>query len=379
MTHFVAHKGIMYAMLYYAYMTLLTALGHLALVILTGISGILHDGVRLTERIDSFNSSLTSPIAREVSNISDFLAALDDIVTSRLRTDVRYQQAATLGSTNISLPNTPTPVSDALVNIYCSTRIHDRLLTTSGSGAFIDDQGVILTNAHVAQFLLLAESATSSKSTCVIREGSPATRKYEAALLYMSPTWVVQNATQLHDEHPMGTGERDFALLYVTHAVDGNTPSTFPSLTIAPESYPFELAPVSAAGYPAYVQENDPYLSLSQLIATTSISRLYTFTDGHVDVIAIAPSAVGEQGSSGGPILDLDDTVIGLITTRGNVDTEGAQSLHALTLPYISRVLRSETGLSLTETLSGDIALRAQIFRETLIPPLRTYLEAETR
>ena len=60
----------------------------------------------------------------------------------------------------------------ALVNILCETS-SGSLHPVSGSGVIIDPRGVILTNAHVAQYVLLA-SQPNVGLTCMIRTGSPA-------------------------------------------------------------------------------------------------------------------------------------------------------------------------------------------------------------
>ena len=109
-------------------------------------------------------------------------------------------------------------------------------------------------------------------------------------------------------------------------------------------------------------------------VANTRIIRLFTFDGKGIDLIALAPSAVGERGASGGPVVNEAGALIGLIATRGNAAREGARSLRALTLSYIDRALLQESGLGLARTLTGDLALRAQAFRETVAPRLRILL-----
>ena len=302
------------------------------------------------------------------------LAELGAVVSAALRESAAYQQATVTAGTRDS--EVPAPaIVDALVNVHCTARTGERHYTTSGSGVLIGTHGVVLTNAHVAHFLLLPESTANSTATCVIRTGSPATNRYHAELLYLPPTWITENADQLYAEHQVGTGERDFALLRITDAVTGVLPKDFPDLPLAPRTYSFRtVETMYAAGY--LPGEDDV---LSARIATTSIHTLFTFTDNIVDLIALTPSTVGVHGASGGPVVDKDGMLIGLIATHGNPETEGTQSLRALTIPYIDRALETETGLSLTQTLSGDLALRSRVFLETLVPPLRAYLEAEAR
>lgn len=304
--------------------------------------------------------------------LSAVRSTLDDIVTRSLQNDARYQQAAVHSGAETPAPAT---LEEALVNILCTVRTTEAVRTISGSGVFIDSQGVILTNAHLAQFLLLNDDEAHTSATCTIRQGDPATPRYRAALLYLSPVWLVENAHQLYAKVPVGTGARDFALLLVTEALGGALPDSFPALPLASSAYRFDAAPVTAAGYPtAHIDHPE---TLAATVASTTITQLYTFDNGTVDVIALAPSSVGEQGASGGPVLDHRGVAIGLIVTRGNTKTDGAQSLRALTIPYIDRTLTKETGLGLERTLSGDLPLRAQVFTDTLLPPLRTTLEVQ--
>lgn len=264
-------------------------------------------------------------------------------------------------------------VADAIVNIFCTLRMKNLVRATSGSGVFISENGVILTNAHVAQFLLLAEPSRGITTKCTIRTGNPAVAKYYADLLYIPPLWVEENAKQLHTENPTGTGERDYALLYVTQAVSGKLPTSFPALstTVEPFGKKSKNQVVIAAGFPAEIIKTEGLKALlTATIATTTITELFTYTKDNVDLVGIAPSAVGEQGSSGGPIVSLSNTVIALITTRGNETTDGVKSLRAITLPYIDRTIREETHVGLVDTISGNLRERARIFRDTMTPML---------
>jgi Trypsin-like peptidase domain len=271
------------------------------------------------------------------------------------------------------LPTSTVSVRDALVNIFCTLRIKDEVRATTGSGVFIHERGVILTNAHVAQFLLLAEPARGITTSCTVRAGSPATPKYYADLLYIPPHWVQENAEELHSEQPSGTGERDYALLYVVSAIEGDMPSSFPALTplVRPLTNSAKHEAVLAAGFPAeIVKTAGSKAALNATIATTTITELFTYTKNKVDLIGIAPSAVGEQGSSGGPITTLEGGVIGIIATKGSAEKDGAKSLRALTLAYIDRTIREETKVGLEETISSNLKERARIFRDIMTPIL---------
>ena len=110
----------------------------------------------------------------------------------------------------------------SLVNILCTTRGGGYFRPISGSGLFISAQGVILTNAHVAQFFLLKDYIVKNNVDCIIRTGSPASAAYRAELLYLPPAWITANASQLKDEEAVGTGEDDYAFLIVTGRTDAS-------------------------------------------------------------------------------------------------------------------------------------------------------------
>jgi hypothetical protein len=289
-----------------------------------------------------------------------------------------YQQATiietqTTGSSPVSDPLT------ALVNIYCTLTGDSFIRTTTGTGFFIDSDGIILTNAHIAQFLLLAETNYFGDASCIVRTGDPAAPRYIAELLYISPAWVQDNASILSATNPMGTGERDYGLLYVTESFTKEPlPAQFPTLALNTENLKNTTkgATVSAAGYPAAgFATLGPSADLIPKIAETTISELYTFGSNYADVFSIKGSAVGAEGASGGPVVNDAGEVIGVIVTRGDDNADGPGSLRAITLSHIERTITEETGNGLERNLQGNLPYRAKVFRETLTPFLVSILE----
>lgn len=291
-----------------------------------------------------------------------------------------YQQATVAATPERSEATTDEPL-EALVNVFCTIRTDEYIRTTTGTGFFIDPDGVVMTNAHIAQFLLLEDTDSFGEANCILRSGDPAAPRYEAELLYLPPAWVLENAGVFYEEVPMGTGERDYALLYVADTIDDTTmPERFPALAFDTSLLPVSTKndPVLAAGYPAanLASEGSDALLRPQK-ASTTVSELYTFGSNYADVFSIRGSVVGAEGASGGPILNDSGEVIGLIVTRGDDSIDGSGSLRAITLSHIARTIEEESGFSLEQSLAGDLPNRSTIFTDTLSPFLLSLLEAE--
>lgn len=314
----------------------------------------------------------------------------DSIFSQVLLEHPDFQRAAVLASKKPD-DNTfiPTEISldtltlNSLVNIYCQYKTDTYIRTTTGTGFFINPKGVILTNAHVAQFLLL-EHNENIKGTveCIVRSDNPAKPKYFAKLLYISPRWIFENSTVITQESPQGTGERDYALLYIAKSIDNEPlPAQFPAIPIDTSllTRSTEGISVRTAGYPAEaLMRNGADATLKPVIASTTVGTLYTFGSNYADLFSISESPVGEHGASGGPIIHTTSkNAIGIIVTKGDPQTEGEKSLRALTLSYVDRTMQEETGFSLTQNMQGDVAYRGFIFSKAMAPFLAGILAEE--
>lgn len=260
-------------------------------------------------------------------------------------------------------------LAEAIVNIYCTQIVDGYKKSISGTGFLVSENGVILTNAHMAQFLLLEKANIFGEVECSIRTGADIGASYDVDLLYISPSWIIANADLITSSAPKGTGESDFALLYITDY----PASGLPYLNIDTDYLPTNIKgqTVILVGYPQLTGRDDTDTSSARKMATTTVPEIYTFGgERYVDIFTLAGSILGAQGASGGPVLNEEGKVIGVISTRGDDEKYGKGSLRAITTSYIDRSIESETGYSLRSTMSGDLVRRAQIFKDTLTPIL---------
>lgn len=248
----------------------------------------------------------------------------------------------------------------ALVNILCYAPAGSGLRSSSGSGIFIDPKGIILTNAHVAQHFLLADRGVS----CAIRAGSPAVDKYEAALLYISPSWLNANPTVLAKAVSNGTGEYDFALLAITKsATTAPLPAPFPFIPLARDLYP-PGTPVVIASYGAqFLGSDQVQTALSPTVVFGLVKDIFTFATSTVDVLSLGGSAAAQEGSSGGGVAEPSGKLAGTITTSTVTGTTDTRALSAITASYIRTQYERETGSSLDALLSESVSISIAAFK----------------
>ena len=258
----------------------------------------------------------------------------------------------------------------ALVNILCLSSGSVRPI--SGSGVIIDPRGVILTNAHVAQYVLLSENPAVNLS-CAIRGGSPARDMWGASVLFIPPAWVAEHVKELNTQDQRGTGEHDYALLLIDRAVPGGAlPVQFPYLPPdTRQAIGFTGDAVLVASYPAeFLAGPQAESSLYAYTSLTTIGQLLTYDTNTVDALSLGGVIEAQSGSSGGSVTNPWGRLIGLIATVSEGTTTASRDLRAITLSYINGDIRTQSGSDLATYLQGDLAARLQDFNTNTLPGL---------
>lgn len=260
----------------------------------------------------------------------------------------------------------------ALVNIICYAPAGSSLRSISGSGVIIDQKGIILTNAHIAQNFLLEDRNVS----CTIRAGSPAVDKYKASLIYIPSEWVEANADILTETNPSGTGEYDFAFLAIDKSADRDKlPYSFPSIPLA-TSPPNTGTPVIVASYGAqFLESSQIRSSLFPTVVFGSVKDVFTFASTTIDVLALGGSAAAQEGSSGGGVSNINSELVATITTSTTKGTTDTRKLDAITASYIRAEYLRETGQPLDILLSKITSTSIADFAPE-IPALKSILIA---
>lgn len=257
----------------------------------------------------------------------------------------------------------------AVVNIFC--RSGGLRSSMSGSGVIIDPRGVILTNAHVAQFILISKQSSLDIS-CTIRTGAPAEARWTADILYFPTAWAEEHAGEITQTHTKGTGEYDYALLLITGTTDGKAlPGTFPFMEPdTREAIAFAGDSVLLAGYPAEFGTTGALANLYQTSVFTQVTNLLTFNENTADVLSLGNIVLAQSGSSGGAVINLWGQLVGLISTTSEGSTTADRNLNAISLAYINRDMAHASGSSLRALLRDDVISASATFTRNVVPSL---------
>ena len=290
--------------------------------------------------------------------------------------------------TQITTPLTFTAInnlySDAVVNILCggSGKFHGGTAT----GVIISPSGLVLVNAHIAQYMLL-EQATNAPISCTVRIGNPAKAHYKATVLYMPPSWVIKNAKQVVSKHQTGTGEDDYAILQLTKVTDDSTtmPKEFTYLqTDASLNSNTSGQSVLIRAYPAeFIGSSIVLKALRPISTVATIGEIATFaketvqdTTPTTDLISLGGTIVAQGGSSGGAVINDKGKLIGLIVTSTRKKETKDRNLKAITLSHINNSIKKQTNMSLDEIIAMPYKELSKKYRTQLLKSAQLFANA---
>jgi hypothetical protein len=238
----------------------------------------------------------------------------------------------------------------ATVNILCTMQTGNEIAHYTGSGVVIDASGIILTNAHVAEHILLEQAG---RETCFIRTGSPASNSYKARVVYLPDAWIESNKFNLKSQSLTGNGENDYAILMLSSRVSASAPDV-PLPHLVPDiSDVAQGTTVTLAGYPLLSQSVSFLNSgLYSLTESSTINRVAGYNGGSSDVINTGPTNVAAHGTSGGAIVGSSGTLIGIIDAAVVDAYSGRSAVLGITLSYINRSL-GQKGKSLKSLIEN--------------------------
>ena len=221
---------------------------------------------------------------------------------------------------------------DAAVNIFCSQKIGKLRKTITGSGVLINKDGTVLTNAHVAQYPLIADSDTSV--VCIARTGLNSGKTYSVKTVFISPEWSAVNAPFIKTGGTEQTGEHDYALLQIQSSGDM---SALPM--------PINLEPVSVGSniqivtYPADILLSKPGTTLTRQKDTVSLLSYYSLGHSAKDALSTSATHLAQKGSSGGIIADTDNKLIGIVSIVTHVTGSSDKQIRGISTAHINTSL----------------------------------------
>jgi len=254
----------------------------------------------------------------------------------------------------------------AVVNILCGSN-SKTINGATGSGVVIDPRGVILTNAHVAQYILL-QNYPGNPIACVIRTGMPAKATYVAEVIAFPYAWAQKHAQDVQLEFPTGTGEDDWALLYITKTTSGvPKPALFPFIPLDQRQAVTTTGDsVLVTAYPAgFLGSATLQRELWPVSTTVTIQKVYTFTQSLIDIFSLGGNIVAQGGASGGAVVNQWGKLVGIVVVSSMGDTTAERDLRAITISHINKSVKDETGVDLVTFLQqGSFENKMRTFVE---------------
>lgn len=223
--------------------------------------------------------------------------------------------------------------SKSVIQIFCRGRQE----LFSASGVIINRQGLVMTNAHVAEIMRKV-----GEENCQARHGNPADPFAKLKVIFTADTAKKINDTQVPQRDIAflkifdATADFSVAEVVLTEAQNGENLLTL--------GYPSEFL----AGINTEINSNLVF-SILRVGGFTDMDNDNTTAEGYVFSGGLAL----QQGSSGTALFNRQGEVVGLIFATTKAGATADRQGVGLTINYIDRIMRLETGEGLMEYIDG--------------------------
>lgn len=340
------------------------------------LKGITDAGDLLPETHNPDASNGTIPTLPIKNIIPEAPEKIDNVTTTQPSVTKPIQ-----GISSIIAGDTSDSVKNVVVNTICTRKQGNAVTVSTGSGVIVSSEGVVLTNAHVAQFFIIQDHDNNVIDCSVYKESAPSFG-YKAEILYVSPDWIFENYKTISQLNAVGTGEEDYAFLHITGSTNPTLPipSSFPYANVDIEIKPEKGDPVIAAGYPGAPSSLAEISKSGKLqVDSIYIDDVFTFGPGNIDIITTGKTHVGAKGASGGGIFSGQDVnksnLIGTISTTQGVN--GDAHINAITSSYINRDIIKDTGKNINYYLRNNLTKKSNSFKDIYLDEFSELLISE--
>lgn len=242
-------------------------------------------------------------------------------------------------------------IKSATANIFCSIPKGNQIQKITGSAVAISNNGVLLTNAHVAEYILLENSAPNTNTLCYIRTGSPAKKAYKAEVVFLPREWIYTNKDNMKFGTLYGTGENDYALIYLTKKIQDSSATDLSYINIDSTNINKNESLI-LSGYPVLggtLNEN----SLYNISDNTKIQNIWRLNKTESDAVDTSYTTLAHQGSSGGTGASLSGQLKAIMVATTVDPMTNKPNMRLISLGYISRDIESKTSKTLESIIQN--------------------------
>lgn len=224
--------------------------------------------------------------------------------------------------------------SPAVIQIYCQSAQE----IFSASGVILNERGLVLTNAHVAEII-----KKTGEANCQARHGNPADPFAKIKVIFEANTGLKIAGTEVP--------QRDVAFLKIYDAVKNFAAAEISEInagegeTLLTLGYPSEFL----QGVNVSVNSNLVF-SVLRVEGFADIDGDKTTADGYVFRGGLAL----QQGSSGTALFKRSGKIVGIMFATTKEKTTAERQGVALSLQYVDKIMRLETGQGLGEFIAAN-------------------------